>query len=110
MMSDKNGTMLHLKYGFGSGYRKNLAAGRSISQIISGKRGLFDVNDVAKGDRNADTVFKENKVAQNLPRKGKSQPPDVVNTENNQDIFEALDSSSGFDSDASKSGQQKPQL
>ena len=61
-MSDKNGTILHLKYGFGSGYRKNLAAGRSISQIVSGKKGLFDVNDVAQGDRDQGTVFEDKKI------------------------------------------------
>jgi hypothetical protein len=46
MMSDKNGVICHIKYGFGSGYKKNLAAGRSISQIVGNRRGMMDVNDV----------------------------------------------------------------
>lgn len=37
-MSDKNGILLQLKYGYGSAYKKKIASGRSISQIVSRKR------------------------------------------------------------------------
>ena len=95
-MNDKNGITLQLKYGFGSGYKKNLASGRSISQIISGKKGMFDVKDVATGNRDPDDVFKDQEIPTKIPRnrKGKSLPPAQTNTENEPNFFMNEDSSS----------------
>ena len=78
MMSDKNGILLQLKYGYGSNYKQKIASGRSISQIINRSTtcalNLTDAVDVAIGKKEVKEILSSNKTSPKY-KASKSAPP-----------------------------------